>query len=54
MRPTKLDILNFVRVILYVHDRECSGSVVDSRPSDHVFEPHRRQCVVSLSKTHKS
>ena len=27
-----------------------SGSVFDSRPSDRGFEPHRRHCVVSLSK----
>ena len=36
--------------------RERSGSVVvlDSRPSDCGFEPHRHHCVVSLSKTHLS
>ena len=27
-----------------------SGRVLDSRPRDHGFEPHRRHCVVSLSK----
>ena len=33
-------------------DRERSGSVVvlDSRPKGRGFEPHRRHCVVSLSK----
>ena len=28
------------------------GRVLDSRPRGHGFEPHRRHCVVSLSKTH--
>ena len=27
-----------------------SGSVLDSRPKGSGFEPHRRHCVVSLSK----
>ena len=27
-----------------------SGRVLDSRPRGHRFEPHRRHCVVSLSK----
>ena len=27
-----------------------SGRVLDSRPRGHGFEPHRRHCVVSLSK----
>ena len=30
------------------------GRVLDSRPKGRGFEPHRRQCVVSLSKTHLS
>ena len=30
------------------------GRVHDSRPRDRGFEPHRRYCVVSLSKTHLS
>ena len=29
-----------------------SGRVLDSRPKGHRFEPHRRHCVVFLSKTH--
>ena len=29
-----------------------SGRVLDSRPRGRGFEPHRRHCVVSLSKTH--
>ena len=29
-----------------------SGRVLDSRPTGRGFEPHRRHCVVSLSKTH--
>ena len=28
------------------------GRVLDSRPSGRGFEPHRRHCVVPLSKTH--
>ena len=31
-----------------------SGRVVDSRPKGWGFEPQRRHCVVSLSKTHSS
>ena len=31
-----------------------SGRVLDSRPRGRGFEPHRRHCVVSLSKTHIS
>ena len=27
-----------------------SGRVLDSRPTDHGFEPHQRHCDVSLSK----
>ena len=29
-----------------------SGRVLDSRPRGRGFEPHRRHCVVSLSKSH--
>ena len=29
-----------------------SGRVLASRPKGRGFEPHRRHCVVSLSKTH--
>ena len=29
-----------------------SGRVLDSRPRGPGFEPHRRHCVMSLSKTH--
>ena len=31
-----------------------SGRVLDSRPKGQGLEPHRRHCVVSLSKTHLS
>ena len=31
-----------------------SGRVLDSRPMGRGFEPHRRHCVVSLSKPHLS
>ena len=34
--------------------RERSGRVLDSRPRDARFEPHRRHFIVSLSKTHLS
>ena len=30
------------------------GRVLDSRPRGRGFEPHRRNCVVPLSKTHLS
>ena len=32
----------------------CKLRVLDSRPRDRGLEPHRRHCVVSLSKTHLS
>ena len=32
------------------YQRELSGRVLDLRPRGHRFEPHRRHCVVSLSK----
>ena len=38
-----------------VDNRECSGSVVEClslRLRGRGIEPHRRHCVVSLSKTH--
>ena len=31
---------------------ELSGKVLDSRPRGHGFEPQRRYCVVSLTKTY--
>ena len=31
-----------------------SGRVLGSRPMGNGFEPHRRHCVVSISKTHLS
>ena len=31
-----------------------SGRVLDSRPKGRGFEPHRRHCLLSLSKTHLS
>ena len=31
-----------------------NGRVIDSRPRGRAFEPHRRHCVVSSSKTHYS
>ena len=43
--------------LLYIRVRggQClSGRVLDSRPRGRGFEPHRRHCDVSLSKTHWS
>ena len=37
-----------------ISERRLSGRVLDSRPKGRGFEPHRRHCVVSLSKTHIS
>ena len=39
-------------IFKYLHTgvRERSGRVLDSRPKGRGFEPHRRHCVVSLSK----
>ena len=31
-----------------------NGSLLDSGPRGRGFEPQRRHCIVSLSKTHKS
>ena len=47
--------LNFNHVYLQSYkDRKgaqwLSGRVLDSRPKGHGFEPHRRHCIVSLSK----
>ena len=44
----------FSKKFVHVNNRERSGSVLDSRPKGREFEPHRRHCVVSLSKTHLS
>ena len=35
-------------------NRELSGRLLDSRPSGRGFKPHRRCCIVSLSRTHLS
>ena len=35
---------------LHIHESYLSGRVLDSRPKGRGFEPHRRHCVVSLSK----
>ena len=43
--------------LLYIRERGgqwLSGRVLDSRPRGRGFEPHRRHCDVSLSKTHWS
>ena len=37
-------------ILSHIGIRERSGRVLDSRPKGRGFEPHRRHCVVSLSK----
>ena len=51
--------INFYDVLLFIKmpDTDAgaqwlSGRVLDSRPRGHMFEPQRRQCVVSLGKAH--
>ena len=44
------DILINIENVYSVVYRELCGRVLDSRPRDHQFEPHRRHCVVSLIK----
>ena len=44
----KFNLVNLTKVI--VGALWLSGRVLDSRPKGHGFEPHRRHCVVSLSK----
>ena len=39
-------------LVLKTNERWIRGRVLDSRPRSRGFEPHRRHCVVSLSKTH--
>ena len=39
---------------LFMGAQWLSGRVLDSRPKGRGFKPHRRHCVVSLSKTHLS
>ena len=41
-------------VLVFTGAQWLSGRVLDSRPKGRGFEPHRRHCVVSLSKTHLS
>ena len=41
-------------LMLFLGVQSFSGRVLDSRQKGHRFEPHRRHCVVSLSKTHLS
>ena len=38
------------RLLTYLLTYLLTGRVLDSRPKDRGFEPHRRNCVVSLSK----
>ena len=43
-------ILQYEKVMKYLGAQWLSGRVLDSRPRDRGFEPHRRHCVVSLRK----
>ena len=43
-------VILLVTVFFIIQHKERSGSVLDSRPRGRRFEPHRRHCVVSLSK----
>ena len=43
-----------ILIAIYTGAQWLSGRVFDSRPKGHGFEPNRRHCVVSLSKTHLS
>ena len=56
LKTTGLDLhyfLNRIYLILVGNSSELLGStVVECSFGGGVFEPHRRQCVVSLSKTH--
>ena len=48
-----LKVCNVRYILSYEHQKGAqwlSGRVLDSRPRGRGFEPHRRHCVVSLSK----
>ena len=45
--PNMAELTKPMRQLLW---RELSGTVLDSRSRGRGFEPHRRHCVVSLSK----
>ena len=49
-KPADLDLHCFQIGILSEGAQWLSGRVLDSRPRCHGFEPHRRHCIVSLSK----
>ena len=49
------NVICFIHMPHYIKGaRWLSGRVFDSRPKGRGFGPHRRHCVVSLSKTHIS
>ena len=50
----KLAIFYSIFLLVSVGAQCLSGRVLDSGLSGRGFEPHWRQCVVSLSKTHLS
>ena len=53
----QFELKKFISLHLQLAPKEAqwlSGRVLDWRPGGPGFEPHRRQCVVSLSKTHLS
>ena len=43
-------LICFLRHFQHTRAQWLSGRVLDSRPRGRGFEPHRRHCVVSLSK----
>ena len=46
----KLQSQHLLSAIMHLGVQWLSGRVLDSRPKGRGFEPHRRHCVVSLSK----
>ena len=55
-QPLSIDMISFEKNIKYIATcrtmgaQWLSGGVLDSRPKGRGFEPHRRHCVMSLSK----
>ena len=48
--PSLTDVLVIFYLLLHKGAQWLSGRVLDLRPKGRGFEPHRRHCVVSLSK----
>ena len=45
-----IEPMAYILPVIHIVAPWLSGRVLDSRPRGHGFEPHRRHCVVSLSK----